>query len=546
MTGNARVLIVDDDPALLRALPEALRLRLGDVIVDTCNSAIGAIGQVSEVDYDVIVSDIKMPGMDGLALLTRIKTLRPNTPTLLITGHGERDLTVQALRGGAYDFIQKPIERDYFIAALTRAIELRRMSREIENNRAALERHANELERIVEQRTLELREANRIKDEFLATLSHELRAPLNSILGWSQLLRGGLLDAESSERALQTVVRNSRALAEIIDDLLDISRIITGKLKLDPRLMSLDSVIQDAVDSVRLAAESKQIVLSLTIDESAAVVSGDSNRLRQVVWNLLSNSIKFTPVGGTVDITLERIGGQARISVRDTGEGISKEFLPFVFDRFRQADSGYTRKHRGLGLGLAIVLQLVQLHGGEVYAESEGKGKGSLFTVVLPLAQGENESNFRLRKTTGPLKPVTSLDGISVLVVDDDPDARDLLIMVLQQRGAEVSAVASAAAVTEWLSVNPPPDVLVSDIGLPGEDGLDLISRVKAAAHGEKKGIPAVALTAYARPEERDRILAAGYRTHLTKPIEPELLATRISELVSKRQKTWRRGSGAG
>jgi signal transduction histidine kinase len=536
MTIAPRLLIVDDDPALLRALPETLRLRLGNVRVDTCNSAHSAIGQVAEIDYDVIVSDIKMPGMDGLALLSRIKEVRPNTPTLLITGHGEHDLTIQALRGGAYDFIQKPIERDYLIAAVSRAIQNRQMSRELEESHAALARHAAELERLVEERTHDLQEANRVKDEFLATLSHELRAPLNSIFGWAQLLRGGLLDDESTDRALRTIVRNAKALGEIVDDLLDVSRIITGKLKLDARVISIGSVIEAAVDSVRLAAETKQIDLMVSIDESSPVVSGDPNRLQQVVWNLLSNSIKFTPAGGWVRVEIKRTDGSCQIVIQDNGEGIGADFLPYVFDRFRQADSGYTRRHGGLGVGLAIVRHLVEMHGGEVHAESPGKGQGAVFTVTIPLARADRDSNLVGHKVgTGPLDTQLGLHGVRILVVDDDPDARELLVAMLEHRGAEVAALDSAASVTEWLMRNPPPDVLISDIGMPGEDGIDLITRLRSSDSVDTNEIPALALTAYARPEERERILAAGYRSHLTKPIEPDVLIREIAALVAHR-----------
>ena len=533
------VLIVDDDLALLSALPEALQLRMDSVLVDTCDSAREALTRIASTDYDAIVSDIKMPGMDGLALLAEIRAVRPKTPTLLITGHGEHDLALQALRGGAYDFIQKPIDRDYFVAALTRAIQVRQLSRKLEAQQASLERHAAELECTVEARTHELREANRIKDEFLATVSHELRTPLNSILGWAQLMRTGTLDDNVSGRALQTIERNTRMLAQIIDDLLDVSRIISGKLRLDVRPIDLGPVVEAALEAVRPAAAAKHIHLDLSLDSTVGAVSGDSGRLQQVVWNLLSNAMKFTPDGGSVEVRLEGVGSNACITIQDTGEGIPETFLPFVFDRFRQADSTFTRMHGGLGIGLAIVRHLVEMHGGSVTADSPGKDQGATFTVSLPLL---NSRSYRVpqRKETGSLKrpsqqDTTELDGIRVMIVEDERDAREVLVAMLEHRGAVVLAASSAAEAVNALAHatnGSMPDVLVSDIGMPGEDGFDLITQIRAMKPEQGGGIPAIALTAYARAEDRARVLAAGFQRHVAKPVEPSLLATTVANLA--------------
>jgi len=538
------VLIVDDDLALLSALPEALQLRMEHVLVDTCDTAREALNRIASTDYDAIVSDIKMPGMDGLALLAEIRAVRPKTPTLLITGHGEHDLALQALRGGAYDFIQKPIDRDYFVAALTRAIQVRQLSRKLEAQQEALERHAAELECTVEARTHELREANRIKDEFLATVSHELRTPLNSILGWAQLMRTGTLDDNVSGRALQTIERNTRMLAQIIDDLLDVSRIISGKLRLDVKPIDLGPVVEAALEAVRPAAAAKHIHLDLSLDSTVGAVSGDPGRLQQVVWNLLSNAMKFTPDGGSVDVRLEGVGSNACITIQDTGEGIPESFLPFVFDRFRQADSTFTRMHGGLGIGLAIVRHLVEMHGGLVTADSPGKDQGATFTVSLPLLNWRS-NRVPQRRETGSLKrqpqhESTELDGIRVMIVEDERDAREVLVAMLEHRGAVVLAASSAAEAVNVLAHatnGSLPDVLVSDIGMPGEDGFDLITRVRAMKPEQGGGIPAIALTAYARAEDRARVLAAGFQRHVAKPVEPSLLATTVANLARQSAK---------
>jgi len=535
------VLIVDDDLALLRALPEALRLRMKELTVDTCDSAPAALNRIASIDYDAIVTDIKLPGMDGLALLTEIRALRPDTPALLITGHGEHDLAVQALRGGAYDFIQKPIERDYFVAALTRAIQVRQLRRRLEEQQSELERHANQLERTVEARTYELREANRIKDEFLAVMSHELRTPLNSVLGWAHLVRTGALDEPTSKRALQTIERNTRLLGQMIEDLLDVSRIMTGKLRLDVRPIELGPVIEAALEAVRPAIDAKNIRLVTLLDPSVGVVSGDPDRLQQVVWNLLSNAIKFTPSQGHVEVRLSRAGSSACITVADSGEGIGEEFLPFVFDRFRQADSTFSRQHGGLGIGLAIVRHLVEMHGGSVSAESPGKGKGSTFTVSFPLLALSGNGNSNPESLMNERQPAREerpdLTGLSVMIVDDERDAREVLVAILELRGAEVIAASSASEAVEALTQarnGSMPDVLVSDIGMPGEDGFDLISKVRAMGSECGGNIPAIALTAYAREEDRARILAAGFQRHVAKPVEPSSLAMAVATLARR------------
>jgi signal transduction histidine kinase len=510
---------------------------MSELTVDTCDSAQAALARIALVDYDAIVTDIKLPGMDGLALLAEIKALRPQTPALLITGHGEHDLAVKALRGGAYDFIQKPIEREYFVAALTRAVQLRQLRRRLDEQQIALERHAVELERTVEARTHELREANRIKDEFLAVMSHELRTPLNSILGWAHLVRTGALDEPTSKRALLTIERNTKMLGEMIEDLLDVSRIMTGKLLLDVRPIDLCPVIEAAVEAVRPATDAKSIRFETVLDHTVGAVSGDANRLQQVVWNLLSNAIKFTPSNGRVEVRLASVGSSARITVTDSGEGIGGEFLPFVFDRFRQADSTFSRQHGGLGIGLAIVRHLVEMHGGFVSADSPGKGKGSTFTVSFPLlAAGRNgDSHFELHanELRFAQEERTDLSGVSVMIVDDELDARDVLVAILELRGAKVIAASSAAEAVERLTKNGSmPDVLVSDIGMPSEDGFDLISKVRAMGPERGGKIPAIALTAYARDEDRARVLAAGFQRHVAKPVEPSSLAHAVASLA--------------
>lgn len=382
-------------------------------------------------------------------------------------------------------------------------------------------------------------EANRLKDEFLATVSHELRTPLTAILGWATLLRGHRFDEASAKRALETIERNAKAQNQIIDDLLDVSRIITGKLRLDIRPVEPATFIESAVEAVRPAAEAKGVRLQKVLDTGINPISGDAARLQQVVWNLLSNAIKFTPRGGRVQIRLERINSHLEIVVSDTGQGISQEFLPFVFDRFRQADSTTTRKHGGLGLGLAIVRHLVELHGGTVRAESTGEGQGSTFTVILPLMPiYENTyTTERVHPAAGDgtlaLDCPEKLDGLKILAVDDEADTCNLLKTVLTNCGAEVVTANSVQEALAQLKLSRP-DVLISDIGMPDEDGYELIRRVRELPAQEGGSIPAVALTAYARAEDRLRVLRFGYQMHVPKPVELAELVAVVASLVQR------------
>jgi PAS domain S-box-containing protein len=383
-------------------------------------------------------------------------------------------------------------------------------------------------------------EASRLKDEFLAMVSHELRTPLNSMLGWVRLLRAGRVDEATAARGLEIVERNVVSQAQLIEDLLDVSRIVTGRLRLEVRPVELDAVVEAAVDSVKLAAEAKKIRLQVIADSAAGPVLGDPERLQQVVWNLLSNAIKFTPKGGRIQVRLARVDSHAEITVGDSGQGIAPEFLPYVFDRFRQADSSITRTHRGLGLGLAIVKHITELHGGTVRAASPGEGQGATFVVRLPLTAVLREAQAEERRANASSGPAftrpPSLDGMRVLVVDDERDTREMLRTLFEDCQAEVLTVGTARealeAVDRWR-----PDVLVSDIGMPGEDGYALIERVRQRSPERGGDIPAVALTAYARSEDRMRSLAAGFQMHVAKPVEPAELVMVVASLVNLRRK---------
>jgi signal transduction histidine kinase/ActR/RegA family two-component response regulator len=386
----------------------------------------------------------------------------------------------------------------------------------------------------------EAESANRMKDEFLATASHELRTPLNAIIGWASMLSRGGLDQAMVAHGIKTIERNAKAQAQLIEDILDVSRVITGKLCLNIGPVDAASVINAALDSVQLAADSKGIQLEVTLDPSARHILGDPSRLQQIVWNLLSNAIKFTPSEGRVAVRLEHANARAQITISDTGEGIRADFLPFIFDRFRQADGTSTRRHGGLGLGLAIVRHLVELHGGTVHADSPGEGQGATFIIQLPLAVA-NERAKTQRRSTGslwpgveamtPTNPAPSLDDVRVLLVDDDEFTLQLLTIALTECGAKVqsaSSVAEAMDILTWYQ----PDVLVSDLAMPYEDGHSLITKLRAQEAAGDRHIPAVALTAYVRVEDRARALSAGFNMFVAKPVEPNELITAIATLA--------------
>jgi PAS domain S-box-containing protein len=392
----------------------------------------------------------------------------------------------------------------------------------------------------------EAEQANRLKDEFLATASHELRTPLTAVVGWSRMLRTGKLDAENSARALEAIERNATLQTKLIDDLLDVSRIITGKLTLDRRAIEMAHVVSDAVNTIRPAADARSITIVTNFDAETGPVLGDANRLQQVVWNLLSNAVKFTPKHGHIEVALQRVHSEAEISVRDSGEGISSEFLPFVFDRFRQGDGTTTRLHSGLGLGLAIVRQLVELHGGTVNAHSDGPGLGATFTFRLPVLSinsgpgsktaARDSTPTRARVTGGlSIECPPRLDGVRVLVVDDDSDTREMLKAVLSECQADVITAASAAEAIEEIERRKP-DVLVSDLGMPEQDGYELIKNVRAMESTNHTAmIPALALTAYAKAEDRVRALTGGYQVHLSKPVEPAEFILVVANLAGRK-----------
>lgn len=373
----------------------------------------------------------------------------------------------------------------------------------------------------------EAEQANRTKDEFLAVVSHELRTPLNPILGWSQLLKGGQLDAQKTDHALETIVRNAKIQSQLIDDLLDVSRILRGHLSLEKAPVDPVFIIQAALETVRLAAEAKSIEIQTYLNWAGGTVLGDDGRLQQIIWNLAANAIKFTPPGGRINIRLEQVGEQATILISDTGKGIPPEFLPYVFDRFWQQDAATTRQFGGLGLGLAIVRSLVELHDGTVRVDSAGEGQGTTFTVEIPLMLKRPVA----RAAMPPLSRLMDLSGVQIWIVDDNTDTCDVVTCVLEQAGATVIAMPSANEALATLA-QVLPDVLISDIGMPETDGYMLLRQVRALAAEQGGQIPAIALTAYASELDHQQVLSAGFQTHLTKPVEPDALIEAIFKLI--------------
>ena len=443
---------------------------------------------------------------------------------------------------GNVTFIERPAHIVTILSVVRSALRARLRQYEVRDHLDALARAREERELLLrsEQEARRNAEANsRLKDEFLATVSHELRTPLTAILGWAQLLRRGVPDQQVAAHALEVIERNGQAQLHLVEDLLDVSRIISGKLLLDVRPVDLAAVVRATLEAARPAAESKGIELRPALDAEAGAVAGDADRLQQIVWNLVNNAVKFTPPGGRVEVRLSRAAPGVEIAVSDTGIGIEPKFLPHVFDRFRQADSATTRTYGGLGLGLAIVRQLVELHGGEVSVQSAGAARGATFTVRLPPASAPAQAPPTASgrgdaiQTSDEALDCESLNGVRVLVVDDEPDARELFARTLSGCGAQALTVGSAAEALAAIE-RERPDVLLADIGMPGEDGYALIGKVRGLPPERGGRTPAAALTAYAHAEDRVRALRAGFQIHLPKPVKPAELVAAIADLAGR------------
>jgi signal transduction histidine kinase len=532
---RARILIVDD---LAEKLLIYCSLLEGiDAEIVQARSGTEALKRVLEGSFAVILLDVNMPDIDGLETATLIRGHRNgrHTPIIFITAYADEMQTARGYALGAVDYILSPVVAPVLRTKVQVFVDLY-------NAHAALASSNQELEKRVKERTAELEQLSRLKDEFLATMSHELRTPLNAIFGWVTLLRTRRLDEPTQERALETIERNARAQKRLIEDLLDVSRIVTGKVALEIMPVDPRRVVEAALETMQPAAQAKGITVVPLLDTGVATVRGDFARLQQVVCNLLSNAIKFTPSGGQVEVCLAHRNGEAEISVSDSGQGIKPEFLPLVFDRFRQEDGSISRRHGGLGLGLAIVRHLVELHAGSVEAFSAGEGKGSRFVVRIPTRLGFAKSGPSEEPMTSPTTS-SMLAGLRLLVVDDEPGARELIANVLQGYGAEVCLAESGqAALTKLFEQRP--HVLVADLGMPGMDGYALIEQVRALDPDFGGQTPAIAVTGYASPLDRLRALQAGYQNHVAKPVEPQELAIVIASLTGRSAQDKRAGSG--
>ncbi len=551
--GKINILLVDDNPANLLSLETVLQAPDRNLV--RAFSGGEALKFLLNKDAAVILLDVRMPNLDGIetAALIRGRERTRDVPIIFLTAYDSAGgaYVTQGYALGAVDYITKPVDPEALKSKVAVFVELYRKTEQIKQLYDDLQRHAAALEQEIADRKRaekeraesllraqaaqeKAEEANRLKDEFLATVSHELRAPLTAMLGWVALIRGERLDKECEERALETVERNTRAQKKLVDDLLAVSSIVTGNFTLDIEPTDLASVIESAVESVRPEAEAKGLRLQKDLDPAVRMFLLDPNRFQQVIWNLVQNAVKFTPAGGAVEIRLRYLNGQAEIEVIDTGAGIAPDFLPFVFDRFRQANGSITRMHGGLGLGLTIVRSLVEMHGGTVGVESAGVGKGSIFKITLPpplpeeLPVAKPPAAEKVQEAVTP-DSAQKLFGLRVLVVDDQVDMRDLLATILYLEGAEVR---TAESIDETMRIMAAwsPEIIVSDIAMPGSGGYDLIRRVRDGGCD----VPAIAITARAGVEDSASSLAAGFQMHMHKPIEPHELVASIASLTGR------------
>ena len=568
-----RVLVVEDSPTQARLL--CLILEGEGFSVDSCGDGETALVRLAGAPFDLVVSDVLMEGLTGFELCRRIKAVPAlsGTPVVLVTTLREPQEIVQALEVGADSFIRKPYEPDALVARLRSLIAERAprtkdlvptprrrkeddpgfLGAEAVFNGKTIHVHANReqilrlllgtFEDVVRANTLlrereeelsvakkDLEEAARMKDIFFATLSHELRTPLTAIVGWVHILKEGQTDPAVIQRAVETIERNLNVQNTLIADLLDVSRIVSGKLDLEMSTLDLPDLVRASVDSARPTAAANGITLEVVVSPISSPICGDPARLQQVVTNLLTNSLKFTPRGGRVEVRLAQEKASAVLTVTDSGSGIRSDALPFVFERFRQASAADT-KAGGLGLGLAIVKHIVEMHQGTVTAASAGAGRGATFAVTLPLTLDAEVATARVpSRTNGEDAP---LAGLRIVVADDQDDSRDLIEFLLTQQGAVVTGAASAAEAFAAVKGHPP-DVLLSDIEMPGENGYALIGRVRALAPEDGGAVPAAAMTAHGSREDRDRALAAGFQRHLPKPFQPADLFALVGDLAGR------------
>jgi signal transduction histidine kinase len=564
------ILMVDDHPENLLAL-EAI---LGDLGHNLVKAASGreALRHLLAEEFALILLDAAMPEMDGYetAELIRSREKTRKTPIIFLTADYKSESQVfKGYAVGAIDYLLKPYVPEVLRSKVTAFVELYTNRRLLKEEAEALRRARDTLEDRVRERTAELASANRalqaeiverrraeeeravmferekaarvaaesinrVKDEFLATLSHELRTPMNAILGWTHILGSGAMSEEKLARAVSIIKSNSLAQVQLIDELLDVSRMISGRTELNVEALDARSVVEAVLESARPAAEAKGIRFETSLDPIPPLAC-DRGRLRQIVWNILSNAIKFTPKDGEVSVRLHAVNGEVVIVVSDTGIGMDPAFLPHVFERFTQADSSAKRAHGGLGLGMAIVRHLVELHSGTVHVASAGENQGATFTVRLPIpttcvVAGEPLGTRRHEQEEVSLDELPMLEGVSVLIVDDEPNSREVAASILSQRGARVTVVGSAREAVDAVA-EAIPDVLVSDIGMPGEDGYSLIRKIRSLEPERGGQIPAIALTAYVSARDSLAALAAGYHRHVAKPIVPAELVNAVAEL---------------
>lgn len=530
---SLHILLIDDSNDDRELARRAVASGFPDARFTEVANAIQFERQVDQ-HFDCVITDYRLGWGDGLTILKRLKEKNPEQPVIMFTNTGSEDICAAGMRSGLSDYIVKRKEEfPKLPAAVRTALELAAARRDL------LEHQAHITDLLERERTArsEAVRANHLKDEFLATVSHELRTPLSAILGWAHMLQLGHFSREKELEAYAVIERNARAQAKLIDDILDLSRIVSGTLRIDLSPLDILTTLRSALDAVQPNANAKSIAITTQLDPAPPPIRGDAARIQQIVLNLLSNAIKFTPDGGTVHLTAERAGSSLQIAVRDNGIGVDPAFLPHIFDRFRQSDIGPTRRHGGLGIGLSVVKSLVEMHGGSVQAYSEGQGKGSKFVVNLPIAVMREQSLSELEEhRTRDDQRFDALKNVAILAVDDDADTLAIMRHVLEVYGAEVTAVGSAKTALALLSERKF-DVLLSDIGMPDEDGFGLITKLRGA-EGINRDIPASSVTAFARSQDREKALLSGFDAHLVKPIEPGELVAVVISLLNRRART--------